>query len=127
MRCLLCEKNSEQSNVGRAFSIDKIVAYPALRIQIDDEVIIQQPMMRCSDPLMMRSLFDGCQELSGFFVYTIFLFEHVARIDMKLEFYATSSFFVILLGFVNFHAAMSYHWGRPVDRDFFIYLPHKRD
>jgi hypothetical protein len=40
----------EQSNVGRAFNIDEIVAYPTLRTQIDDEIIIRR--------LMMRSIFD---------------------------------------------------------------------
>jgi hypothetical protein len=94
----------EQSSVGRAFNLDEIVAYPALRTQIDDEIIIRR--------LMMRSIFDdfivsklegyNClsqQELSNIFAsfgYIVSFFE-LTSIDMKLEFYATIVFIVLLL------------------------------
>jgi hypothetical protein len=86
----------EQSSVGKAFNLDETVAYPTLRTQIDDEVIIRR--------LMMRSIFDdfsvsklegyNClsqQELSDIFAsfgYIVSFFE-LTCIDMKLEFYAT--------------------------------------
>jgi hypothetical protein len=40
----------EQSGIGRAFNLDEIIAYPALRTYIDDKIIIRR--------LMMRSIFD---------------------------------------------------------------------
>jgi hypothetical protein len=92
----------EQSSVGMAFNLDEIVAYPALRTQIDDEIIIRRLMMRSIfDDFSVSKLGYNClnqQELSDMFasfVYIVSLFE-LTCIDMKVEFYATIVFMVLL-------------------------------